>query len=107
MNYEKMSDLEINYAVASILFKVVDGDIGSSVCAGDTGKGDLNLYDYCSNPADMWPIIVEHKISIINYPSGDAATWIQGSGFANFKSEDKNALRSAAITFLMMQEKEV
>jgi len=110
--YDEMSDFEINYLVAKI---ATDGEVIGKADMWPTNNGNAvqiiykvgisgEYKDYCNNPADMWPIIVSNNISIAHYPSGDAMTFIQGGGFMKFKHESKNALMSAAITFLMMKD---
>ena len=108
MDYSKLSDFEINKAVAIAQgFPPDDCDIaklGSSLVGvewnEDTGYSTKS-FDYCNNPADAWPIIVENKLSI--YPSGER--W----GVEGFNADDPfyfddNPLRAAMTVFLMMQE---
>lgn len=129
MDYSKLSDLELNKAVHFSLLS--NGSIKESyrLSPDDTidvvkntweaNDGDNNVIaimryahgggynpfggacDYCNNPADAWPIIVENKLSI--YPSGER--W----GVEGFNADDPfyfddNPLRAAMIVFLLMQE---
>lgn len=64
-----------------------------------------SLKDYCSNPADALPIIVEHGIGIIPYKKGLSESWNVSTGLINGTIKDTNPLRAAMIVFLMMQEK--
>ncbi|ELY4375399.1 DUF2591 domain-containing protein [Cronobacter sakazakii] len=83
MDYSKLSDFEIN--------NLVDGHIYTDVSeAPDT--------DYCNNPADAWPIIVENKISISN---GGAERWTANDVGIDNLYKDKNPLRAAMIVFLL------
>jgi len=92
MNYEQMSDFEINGAVGVCRF------------------GSPGNEDYCRNPSDAWPVIVENSIgiepSVIN---GEwVATFIENPVSDNLASGichvDANPLRAAMIVFLMMRE---
>lgn len=73
MNYEKMSDLEVNLKVASRLFNSVEV-LYPSVNGGNLiyVEGDSDFYDYssgefdyCNNPNDAWPIILKAEISLL------------------------------------------
>lgn len=127
MDYSKMSDFEINCAVARAagLEAMMFFDVDSSFCHGpvwnvSSGVTDDgfkisrgNPFNPCNNPADAWPIISANRISI----EYDAETqcdvpveWVTAYGIVGLKVHvvahqpcDK-ALRAAAIVFLMMQE---
>ena len=107
MNYEEISDLQINLLVAKAIG--VDAAENSGVVfgavkhEGDNVVSVMGVVDYCNNPSDAWPIIVANKI------------WVQpdmiGDGFwhcyyceSEFSSKHKKPLRAAMIVFLMMQE---
>ncbi|MBH3259960.1 DUF2591 family protein [Serratia marcescens] len=102
MDYSKMSDLDINVLVGEIQ------GFANKIAA-------LNgMRDYCNNPADAWPIIVENGISLyhdngnwqaeMNYyaPVGAFGTDEACSKFV----DDKKPLRAAMIVFLMMKDAE-
>lgn len=59
------------------------------------------LVDYCNNPADAWPIIVENRIRInpILYTK-----WMAEDYLEDVSSCHENPLRAAMIVFLMMQD---
>ncbi|HAT2303571.1 TPA: phage protein NinX family protein [Citrobacter freundii] len=93
MDYSKLSDHEINVKVGSVI--------------GFTAKlmAVNKQTDYCNNPADAWPIIVERKINIEwhEWKNGEWMPYALNS--ATTKScYGTNPLRSAMIVFLMMQE---
>ena len=115
-NYEKMSDFEVNRAVACRL----DGndlDIfgrpmfasdcyfsvpsGSSVEWHQFGCDESKLFDPCNNPSDAMPILIEMKIGL---------KWVNGSCTASsvmrgyHESISDNPLRAAMVVFLMTQE---
>lgn len=108
MDYSKMSDFEINRAVAIAKgFHPDDCDIakrGESMVGvewdDDTGYATKS-FDYCNNPADAWPIIVENRLYIDPIYVSD---WSVSSECASFREIHKNPLRASTIVFLMMQE---
>ena len=104
--YYEMSDFEINKAIAEWFGFSYFGfyeQNGIRVRCNRIG-GDTVTLDYCNNPVDMWPIIVENDISLINDGVGNI-----GAAHDDYQQvwlpKDK-ALRAAAIIFLMMQERE-
>ena len=114
MGYSQLSDFEINCEVLAVF----DPDIrhmclsGNKTCFYDCGPaGDgwhqIDIPDYCNNPADAWPIITENRIGII--PAPDAGKWKAAHREVgeddtphHFTQSDK-PLRAAMIVFLMMQ----
>lgn len=93
-DYSKMSDFEINCRVHSEVMEI-------------SGLDSFKAKDYCNNPVDAWPIIVNNSISLeCIVVNRHEKTWR-----AQFKTEyvkhrvnHKNPLRAAMIVFLMMQE---
>ena len=59
------------------------------------------IKDYCNNPSDAWPIILESKASLNPYDNSDE--WFATTD-TSFFVDDKNPLRAAMIVYLMMQE---
>jgi len=112
MNYEEMSDFDIavelkNYVKGS--FSVYADHRMPFVLCEDTNEE----FDPCNNPDDMWPIIVEHDITV----SPSEGAWIHDGKPHGYNSDsyeigklyeyyDKNPLRAAAIVFLMMKDAE-
>lgn len=126
MNYDEMSDFEINKAVAANagMGRVFNRSIPSKDlvdCYGSSGT-HYGSVDYCNNPADAWPIIVENGISLsslddYNDENGEyhiSGKWqalgvIHEGGYHFYNSEwvdsvNENPLRAAMIAYLMMQE---
>ena len=125
MNYEQMNDFDINRLVA-----INRGGYQGSVAhmqhgVKESDKDSCGMFhverDYCNNPSDAWPIIIENKIRIspIMLMSDDngeymctgeweAGTLWDGCGaFYNSKYHEckgENPLRAAMIVFLMMNE---
>lgn len=104
-DYSKMSDFEINKAVASFIYSKSQTKTPYNH-RPDVQVFHLNgtneFFDYCNNPADAWPIIVENRIRInpILYTK-----WMAEDYLEDVSSCDENPLRAAMIVFLMMQEK--
>lgn len=108
-DYASMSDREINMHVASIIYpeSTVIESRSRPPCAFVTGSIPDCWVDYCNNPADAWPIIVERKINI-EWHEWKNSRWMPFAlNNATAKScYDANPLRAAMIVFLMMKEGE-
>lgn len=114
MNYAEMSDFDINRAVfiaTGIDYEdISDVPIGggSAIAFGDGCK--WREYDFCNNPADMWPLIVRQKISLSMdgcLPCAYKDEIYDSSGLtvgSDYFFEHTNPLRAAAIVYLMMKE---
>lgn len=118
MNYKKMSDFEINKEVAEI---VTDGYVVpySEMARGTSDNCVQVIYkvgihgeylDYCNDPSQAWPIIVDNKIQLSPLHSSgiNKDIWIASDGFMPPESQylDKNPLRAAMICFLKMKAQE-
>ena len=104
MNYEEMSDFEINKQVA-INRGGYQGHVEHmqhGVKESDRVSHGLLFTerDYCNNPSDAWPIILDNHISVINDYGWGACH--HRSGIES--SMHVNPLKAAMIVFLMMQE---
>ncbi|UVX30624.1 hypothetical protein S13b_00049 [Klebsiella phage VLCpiS13b] len=105
-DYSKMSDFEINTAVSMAMLTESKSPSSKYVVVND----------YCNNPADAWPIIIENGISIVRLdknwlcaPIDEAIDGITGDSEVCFYASkgvvDNKPFRAAMIVFLMMQEK--
>jgi len=108
VNYSEMSDFEINKAVAVLFWNTATGinEISDKVYVYDgRGMGGLSV-DYCNNPSDAWPIIMDNAIVVSPKSSkGKGLAWDGTSGLAfGHRTYDDNPLRAAMIVFLKMQE---
>ncbi|HBD2936989.1 TPA: DUF2591 domain-containing protein [Escherichia coli] len=115
MDYSQLSDFEINKRVAICCgFAPEDCEIaklGTSIVGvewdDETGYA-IKTVDYCKSPADAWPVIAKHQISICAYernnPGMKNEYWWEADRFCEFITIDNNPLRAAMIVFLMMQE---
>ena len=108
MNYEKMSDFEVNAAVSMhVLWKnhrceEVDCNDKTGVVSWADGA-NWHEFNPCNNPSDAWPIILFAKIWIQPDMVGDGF-WHCYDCESEFSSKHKNPLRAAMVVFLMMQE---
>lgn len=108
-DYASMSDQEINMHVASIIYpeSTVIESKSRPPCACITGHIPSYWVDYCNNPADAWPILLENHISIAPYKNATPCAWPSSEGLiSNHVTEDANPLRAGMITFLKMKESE-
>ena len=115
-DYSKMSDFEINKAVASSLgFKY----IGRTWIDGADGiyhaveKNDrrTDLPNYCNNPSDAWPLIESNLICLmadVFCEPQDGGKWIAqpAYGWQHERVRNDNPLRAAMIVYLMMKDEE-
>ena len=106
MNYEEMSDLQINLLVANAIGVDAAENSGAVYGAvkhgGDNVVSVIGVVDYCNNPSDAWPIIMVNRINIYASEGPDFMPWMAGCG--GMMVSNKNPLRAAMIVFLMMQE---
>ncbi|EPC6143047.1 phage protein NinX family protein [Klebsiella pneumoniae] len=91
MDYSKLSDFEINRRVFSL---VMNGR--------DWNRQGSEVFDFCNNPDDAWPIITCNRIGIV--PGTTTDNWAAHHGDWNIAVADVNPLRAAMIIFLMMQD---
>ena len=120
MNYEEMSDFEINKSVAKIqcggqsgikwlpqkkILPEFDYDSMDDACYLISPMGHEQSADYCNSWADAGPIIEANGISMIA-PSDCVTDWQARPSQGNYTSGDydKNPRRAAMICFLKMQE---
>ena len=107
MEYEAMSDKEINIKVASLIDDddvfLTDGVLFRLGVVRE--KVDV---DYCNNPSDAWPIILEHKIhtgwAFDDMWRAEITNQGQSSPFRKEEAVNENPLRAAMIAFLKMTE---
>ena len=100
--WQDKSNFEINKAVASIVcdgLKVDDGKVFGRI----NRDGVINvstIVDYCNNPQDAWPIILENKIAIEPIVCfGD----LWQANIKHHKEVCANPLRAAMIAYLEMK----
>lgn len=114
MDYSTLSDFEINSAVHNALLKkpyalvfmgndqiTWTSENGDQIITGKVPYTKNGVHDYCNNPAEAWPIIVENRIRInpILYTK-----WMAEDYLEDVSSCHENPLRAAMIVFLMMQD---
>lgn len=102
----KLSDAQINMMVCKKL------GLGLSSYARIITQDDATillddnktLVDYCNNPVDAWPIIVEHRVNIEWHEWKNGIFRPYALNNETMKScYDTNPLRAAMIVFLEMQ----
>lgn len=101
MDYSKMSDFEINKRVFSLAMN-----------GRDWNRQGSGVFDFCNNPVDAWPIIIDNKLSLNNYGETWEASFEHDEPVGAFGTdevvtsgvEDKNPLRALMIAFLMKVE---
>ncbi|HBQ5904010.1 TPA: DUF2591 family protein [Klebsiella pneumoniae subsp. pneumoniae] len=114
MDYSKLSDFEINKLVFERKTALAALSYPHSADKRSCGHKDINniyhWFDFCNKPADAWPIISSHHISIIyvealsKWCAGNPY-WVDGCEWQlDIDVVDENPLRAAMIVFLMMQE---
>lgn len=113
MNYNEMSDFEINKAV---LERVSDFPVhptpkqkGSAAGTYVATHSVLHWYDFCKNWADAGPIIEKHLICMaadVFAEPQDGGKWVAqpAYGWDSERVRSDNPLRAAMIVFLMMME---
>lgn len=102
----KLSDAQINMMVCKKLglglssyVRIITQDDATILL--DDNK---TLVDYCNNPVDAWPIIVEHRINIEWHEWKNGIFRPYALNNETMKScYDTNPLRAAMIVFLEMQ----
>ncbi|MGJ5663121.1 phage protein NinX family protein [Morganella morganii] len=118
--YRDKSDFEINKAVAEV---INPGKIFTQAYSfGDTcgnsvqwigGYAEYIHVDYCNNPSDAMPIVIENGISL--FAPGLSGMWTAGYvdyetdreyGVDNYEAINKNPYRAAMEVFLMMKDAE-
>lgn len=118
MNYEEMSDFEINEAVSMFIpfndcqWKETENDM-VFICEHPINEPsrctDREEFNPCNSPDDMWPLIVENEIGLNppmsweTDPEWEAKTFNE-DGSDEYNNIHTNPLRAAAIVFLKMQE---
>ena len=112
MNYSELTDFQINKLVAERLGFDSPSIQGASTCqrilihAKGMPTRQEKIVDYCNNPSDAWPIILENKISIQHNVLTKGGDWF--AGVYCFDGEPietdymNNPLRAAMIVYLMM-----
>ena len=104
MDYDKMSDFDINKRVAEAIGGFPDSNFfeAHEVVFKSRGRFQYTCFDPCNNPADAWPIIVDSRIGIVPGTTNDK--WAAHHGDWDICMADENPLRAAMVVFLMMQE---
>ncbi len=108
MNYSELTDFEINKLVAESIYKDRSFDhcfYGESIIDPNSiyvcSYGEYKVVDYCNNPSDAWPIILEIWDKLIFAKSdpyfGAEILWQEV-----IDKYSCSQLRAAMIVYLMM-----
>ena len=121
MNYEDMSDFEINKLVATHESLIINESQSLSKSPSSVMVNDIIqsfMFDPCNDPSDGWPIMDTNNISVTTDGCGfwnaDILSTINSDdenvSFECFTltgfTQDKNPLRAAMICFLKMKDAE-
>lgn len=91
-DYASMSDFEINCRVHAEVMEI-------------SGLNSFKAKDYCNNPADAWPILLENHIAVAPYKYATPCAWPSSEGLiSKHVTEDVNPLRAGMIVYLKMKE---
>lgn len=111
-DYSAMSDFEINKRVLEAKHGTKGLPYAHSADGRSVGYFDVSRnyqwYDYCNNPADAWPIIIDNRIAIL--PAPHQGEWkaahraIGEDSTPHFFNQSANGLRAAMIVYLQMME---
>lgn len=121
--YTELSDFEINMLIARVNDGIHIDDkrtaidcyihsqsSPSSVRVWDGDIGYLT-FDFCNNPADAMPIIIDNKICTafdVFAEEHDGGNWVASPayGFASERTRSNNLYRAAMELFLLMKDAE-
>ena len=115
MNYEEMSDYEINRAVAACFLPCdyEPSDESETVfLLGPTGYAEwksCGKFDPCNNPSDAWPIIewiFNEGLAIVMNNEGVMTSVLGKRHNHQYFDLEGDPLRCCMIVYLMMQEVE-
>ena len=105
MDYESLSDFEVNKAVAEALGldHKPHEDHQTTYLYVDERTGEGRSFCPCNHVSDAWPVIVENKINI---HTGEFPVAFLMENYWTYRIEhmDENPLRAAMIVFLKMVE---
>ena len=107
MNYESMSDHEVNSAVTCVVFDCKEwicNDVEFYHCGLDGGGYySQPIIDFCDSPSSAWPILSGSKISIAYRDHTSLAPVAKRFGSNSHNIAHANPLRAAMFVFLMIQ----
>ena len=98
MDYEPMSNEDLNFEV----FHKLSDDVWDRELSLKVWNLLAEKYDYCNNPSDAWPIIIENRITLTPYDN-EKDGWFATTD-TSFFVDHMNPLRAAMIVFLIMNE---
>ena len=105
---EAMSEFELSITLAGLIFPINTFieryTPKSSSIYIDTETGIER--DYCNNPADIMPLVLENNINLLNqyWCDGDGVNKIAMDFTHEIESKHKNVYRAACIVLILMKE---
>lgn len=93
------TDEQINKGVAWLVTKSDPSKFGAAFLHGVIVLDEFYPTKYCTRPNDAWPIILENKISIIDWLDGWEAFENKAIGA---KSYNTNPLRAICEVYILM-----
>lgn len=103
-DYSAMTDFEINRKILEISSGTKALGYPHNADSRSAGTLQYHWYDYCNNPADAWPIILQHKINIDHRASIKAGAMAKLSGNNEIYAVNDNPLRAAMEVYLMAMD---
>ncbi|BBU96552.1 phage protein NinX family protein [Providencia rettgeri] len=119
--YTELSDFEINCHILetfepNIIHMSLSRDEKSFFHCGHDGNGfyEITIPDYCNNPSDAMPIIIENEISVTLSDDNDEGKWMAFDGYwcdeyslsRTLVSYGDNYYRIAMEVYLLMKDAE-
>ena len=112
-DYGCFSDNEINEMVADLRGGCAGNVHGSETAVKVSDAATNGLFymevDYCNNPSDAWPVILESRISLRPddmYEEAPHSGYWRADNEAGNHCHHENPLRAAMIVYLMMKDEE-
>ena len=115
MNYEDMSDFEVNKLVSSmvefgdLIVTVNDSNETVYLCEKDGLLSILPVghFNPCNNPSDAWPIMNDSRIEIKRDTcQAHVSSYFNPEFAVHCRNDEKATLRAAMICFLKMKDAE-
>lgn len=112
-DYSKMSDFEINKAVAELLGLELssdhNGDYVGIVRRSIGSRPNYINVNYCNNPSDAWPVVLGNRISLRPddmYEEAPHSGYWRADNEAGNHCHHEKPFRAAMTVYLMMKDEE-
>ncbi len=104
-DYENMSDFDINSSIAEAMgSKKLDSHCNAELLPSlkNVVVTDFGCKDYCNNPSDIMPLVVEARIDL----SFGKATVLNMASKGDIYYRTRNIYRAAAVAWLKIKDTE-